>query len=134
MKDLEAAGVELLPRTVGAVGGLPVTEDDRVVDAASVIWCTGFRRDFGWIDLPVFGDDCGPVHERGVVVGEPGLYFVGLPFQYAKSSEFLPGMGRDAEHIARQIATRSPGQRRQAWMSVTKMARAPISHNSSMTL
>ncbi|HEX6578539.1 MAG TPA: FAD-dependent oxidoreductase [Jiangellaceae bacterium] len=134
MQDLQAAGVELLPRTVGALGGLPVTEDGRVVEAASVIWCTGFRRDFGWIDLPVFGADREPVHERGVVVGEPGLYFVGLPFQYAKSSEFLPGMGRDAEHIARQIAARSPGQRRQAWMSVTKMARAPISHNSSMTL
>jgi putative flavoprotein involved in K+ transport len=134
MKDLEAAGVELLPRTAGAMGGLPVTEDGRVVHAATVIWCTGFRRDFGWIDLPVFGDDGEPAHERGVAAGEPGLYFVGLPFLYAKSSAFLPGMGRDAEHVAREIAARAGDQRRQAWMSVTKMARAPISHNSSMTL
>ncbi|MGH8824853.1 MAG: flavin-containing monooxygenase [Jiangellaceae bacterium] len=134
MKDLEAAGVELLPRTAGTMGGLPATEGGRVVDAASVIWCTGFRRDFGWIDVPVFGDDGEPAHERGIVVGEPGLYFVGLPFLYAKSSEFLPGMDRDAEHVAQEIAARAAGQRRQAWMSVTKMARAPISHNSSMTL
>ncbi|HEU0213289.1 MAG TPA: NAD(P)-binding domain-containing protein [Jiangellaceae bacterium] len=134
MRDLEAAGVELLPRTAGAMGGLPVTEEGPVVGATTVIWCTGFRRDFGWIDLPVFGDDGEPAHERGVAVGEPGLFFVGLPFLYAKSSEFLPGMGRDAAHVARQIAARAGNQRRQAWMSVTKMARAPISHNSSMTL
>jgi putative flavoprotein involved in K+ transport len=106
-KDLEAAGIERLPRTTGAVRGLPAVEGGRAVDVASVIWCTGFRSDFGWIDLPVFGDDGQPAHERGVVVGEPGLYFVGLPFLYAKSSEFLPGMGRDAEHVAREIAARA---------------------------
>ena len=108
-KDLEAAGVEMVPRTTGAVGGLPVVADGRVVDVDSVIWCTGFHTDFGWIDLPVFGDDGRPVHDRGVVVGEPGLYFVGMPFQYAASSEVLPGMGRDAEHIAGKIAARAMG-------------------------
>jgi hypothetical protein len=70
---------------------------------------TAFRADFGWIDLPVFGDDGQPVLDRGVAVGEPGLYFVGMPFQYAASSEVLPGMGRDAEPIAGRIATRAMG-------------------------
>jgi putative flavoprotein involved in K+ transport len=106
-KDLQAAGVDLLPRTTGVVGGLPAVADGRVVDVGTVIWCTGFRTDFGWIDLPVFGDDGQPIHDRGVVVGEPGLYFVGLPFQYAPSSEVLPGMGRDAAHIAQRIAARA---------------------------
>ena len=45
---------------------------------SNVIWCTGFGEEFSWIDLPIFGEDGRPLHERGVVVGEPGLYFVGL--------------------------------------------------------
>ena len=74
---------------------------------ANVVWCTGFRTDFAWIDLPVFGDDGQPKHDRGVVESEPGLYFVGLLFQYALSSDVLPGVGRDAEYIAKHIASRS---------------------------
>ena len=107
LKDLRAAGVERVPRVVGMRGGVPVLEDDRVVEVANVVWCTGFRTDFGWIDLPVFGDDGQPKHYRGVVESEPGLYFLGLIFQYALSSDVLPGIGRDAEYIARHIASRS---------------------------
>jgi putative flavoprotein involved in K+ transport len=47
-----------------------------------------------------------PRHVRGTVADVPGLYFVGLYFLYAMSSGFVPGVGRDAEHVARQIATR----------------------------
>ena len=107
-KDLVAAGVERVPRVVGVRDGLPVLEDDRVVDVANVVWCTGFRTDFRWIDLPVFGDDGEPLHYRGVVESEPGLYFLGLPFLYSFSSDVLPGRGRDAEYIAKHIATRKP--------------------------
>ena len=71
-----------------------------------VILCTGFGEEFSWIELPIFGEDGRPMHERGVVVGEPGLYFVGLHFQYALSSDVLPGVGRDAEYIAKHIALR----------------------------
>ena len=77
----------------------------------NVIWCTGFREEFPWIDLPVFGEDERPLHERGVVVGEPGLYFVGLRFQYAATSDVLPGVGRDAEYVAKHIASRVPNSR-----------------------
>jgi putative flavoprotein involved in K+ transport len=52
-------------------------EDGRVMEVSNVIWCTGFQPDFGWIDLPVFGESGEPMHERGVVESEPGLYFVG---------------------------------------------------------
>jgi putative flavoprotein involved in K+ transport len=105
LKDLAAAGVEQVPRTIGVEDGRPALADERVLDVSNVIWCTGFREEFPWIDLPVFGEDRRPLHERGVVVGEPGLYFVGLRFQYAASSEILPGVGRDAEYIAEQIAS-----------------------------
>jgi putative flavoprotein involved in K+ transport len=68
----------------------------------------GFHPNFSWIYLPVFGEEAiEPTHHRGVVTSEPGLYFVGLFFLYAMSSGFFPGVGRDAEHIAKQIALRS---------------------------
>jgi putative flavoprotein involved in K+ transport len=108
LKDLAAAGVEQVPRTVGLDDGRPALEDGRVLDVSNVIWCTGFREEFPWIDLPIFGEDGRPLHERGVVVGEPGLYFVGLLFQYAVSSDVLPGVGRDAKYIAKHIASREP--------------------------
>ena len=104
--DIEAAGVERGPRVTGIAGGQPVLEDGRVVDVQNVVWCTGFRTDFGWIDLPVFDEAGSPRHVRGVVESEPGLYFLGLVFQYAGSSDVLPGRGRDARHIAKHIAAK----------------------------
>jgi putative flavoprotein involved in K+ transport len=103
-KDLEAAAVERVARVAGVRNGLPLLEDDRVLDVANVVWCTGFREDFSWIDLPAFGEDGQPVHDRGVARSVPGLYFVGLVFQYAVTSDVLPGVGRDAERIAKHVA------------------------------
>jgi putative flavoprotein involved in K+ transport len=107
-QDILAGGVERVPRVTGVEGGRPVLEDGRVLDVSNVVWCTGFRTDFGWIDLPVFDGDGQPRHRRGVVESEPGLYFLGLVFQYALSSDVLPGRGRDARYIAKHIAGRKP--------------------------
>ncbi|HEX6400160.1 MAG TPA: NAD(P)-binding domain-containing protein [Actinomycetota bacterium] len=106
-KDLLAAGVERVARVVGVRDGLPMLEGGRTLDVTNVIWCTGFRTDFSWIDLPIFGDDGEPMHHRGVVPSEPGLYFIGLPFQYSKSSDVLPGIGRDHAYVAERIAERT---------------------------
>jgi putative flavoprotein involved in K+ transport len=109
-KDIAAAGIERVPRVVGVRDRLPLLEDGRILEAANVIWCTGFRPDFSWIDLPIFGDveePIEPIHHRGIVSGEPGLYFVGLFFLYAMSSGFLPGVGRDAEHVVKEIDSRT---------------------------
>jgi putative flavoprotein involved in K+ transport len=108
-KDFAAAGIERVPRVVGVRQGLPLPEDDRVLETGNVIWCTGFRPDFSWINLPIFGDSyepIEPIHRRGIVPGQPGLYFVGLIFLYAMSSGFLPGVARDADHIVKNIASR----------------------------
>jgi putative flavoprotein involved in K+ transport len=105
-KHLLAAGGERVPRVVGVSDGLPVLEDERILDVANVVWCTGFRTDFRWIDLPVFDDVGQPRHHRGVVESEPGLYFLGLVFQYSFSSDVLPSRGRDAKYIAKHIAAR----------------------------
>jgi putative flavoprotein involved in K+ transport len=105
-KDLAAAGVERVPRVVGVRGGLPMLEDERALDVDNVIWCTGFRPDLSWIDLHVIEDDQRePRHHRGIVDSEPGLYFVGLFFLYAMSSGFFRGVGRDAEHVVKAIAS-----------------------------
>jgi putative flavoprotein involved in K+ transport len=109
LKDLAAAGAEQVARTAGVERGRPVLEDGRVLDVANVIWCTGFREEFPWIDLPIFGEDGRPRHQRGVVTGEHGLYFMGLVFQYAASSDVFPGVGRDAEYIARQVVQAAAG-------------------------
>ena len=116
-KDIATAGVERVPKVVGVREGLPVLEDGRVLEVNNVIWCTGFRPDFSWIDLPVFGEEekpKEPIHRRGIVATEPGLFFVGLFFLYAGSSALLRGVGRDAEYIAKHMASRTRNGRPRA--------------------
>jgi putative flavoprotein involved in K+ transport len=103
-RDLVAAGVTRTPRVAAVEHGQPRLEDGRVLDVANVVWCTGFAPGFSWIDLPIFGADGEPRHEAGVAIGEPGLYFVGLHFLYAFSSDMIHGVGRDAARIADAIA------------------------------
>jgi putative flavoprotein involved in K+ transport len=110
-KELAAAGVERLPRTVGIRDGFPMLEDGRVMEVTTVLWCTGFRPDFAWVDLPVFDPDGAPAHHRGVVGSQPGLYFLGLWFLSAFTSSLLGGVGSDAEHVAEQIVSRQPDGR-----------------------
>jgi putative flavoprotein involved in K+ transport len=109
-KDLAAFGVERVPRVMGVQSGLPQLEDGRSVDVANVVWCTGFHPGFSWIDLPVLGPQ-EPLHQRGIVESEPGLYFIGLKFLHSVSSEQIHGVGRDAHRIAGKIAARR-GMRR----------------------
>ena len=105
--DLERAGVVLLPhRATGCRDGLPVLDDGRVLDVRNVLWCTGFSEDWSWIeDLPL-AEDGYPRQHRGVVDDVEGLYFMGLPFQYAAASGLVLGAGRDARYVAEHIAAR----------------------------
>ncbi len=106
-KDLTEAGVERAPRVTGIEHGQPQLEDGRRIDVANVVWCTGFHPGFSWIDLPGIEEGRSePNHRRGVVEQMPGLYFIGLKFLYAVSSEQIHGVGRDAAHIADAIAAR----------------------------
>ncbi len=105
--DLARVGVDMTPaRTVGAKDGRPVLDGDRTLDVTNVVWCTGFRQDFSWIDPPVTGDDGWPLERRGVVGTAPGLYFVGLAFQFAFSSMLVGGAGRDAEYVVKHLVSR----------------------------
>ena len=104
--ELLAAGVRRVGRTVAVRAGQPVLADGTVVPVTNVIWCTGFHAGMSWLEIPVFDEHGEPIHERGLVPQQPGLYFVGLHFLYALSSTMIHGVARDAERIARAIASR----------------------------
>ncbi|WP_402463855.1 flavin-containing monooxygenase [Isoptericola aurantiacus] len=114
--ELRRAGVHRVPRVEAVREGRPVAADGTVLDVASVVWCTGFRPGLeDWVDLPVLDDRGLPRQERGIVPEVPGLYFVGQDFQYAKASEQVPGVSRDARYVAEHVA-------QQAWPSRTTSA------------
>ncbi|GAC1404267.1 MAG: MSMEG_0569 family flavin-dependent oxidoreductase [Candidatus Velthaea sp.] len=78
--------------------------DIREAAITSVIWCIGFGMDFRWIDLPVFDGRGYPTHRRGVSA-MPGLYFLGLPWQYTWGSGRFSGVARDAQYLRERIVT-----------------------------
>ncbi len=105
--DLAEANVHRTEsRLAGVRDGRPVLDDGTVLDVKNVLWCTGFRRDFSWIDLPILDDLGWPRAVRGVSSDVDGLYFVGLIFQFSFASMLVGGAGRDARHVASQIARR----------------------------
>lgn len=107
-KDIEAAGITRVPRVEGIENGLPVLEDGKKINVRNVIWCTGFRPSFSWIDLPIIESGASePDHYRGVVKEMPGLYFVGLMFLYSMTSGFIRGVDRDAAHVVAHILSRA---------------------------
>ncbi|MBP1234570.1 putative flavoprotein involved in K+ transport [Arthrobacter sp. PvP102] len=75
-------------------------------DITSVIWATGYRLDFGILDIPVLDEWNYPRHQRGVTE-HPGLYAVGLPWLTGHGSSIVAGVGRDAKYIAEHIAARN---------------------------
>jgi putative flavoprotein involved in K+ transport len=87
---------------------VPETAAELDLDAAgigTVLWATGFRLDFSWVDVPVFDAWGYPRHTRGVTE-HPGLYAVGLPWLHSEPSSVFAGVGADAAHIGDHIAAR----------------------------
>ena len=95
-------GVELKPRVLGAEGRTVRFEDGSELEVDAVIWATGYRPDYSWIDLPVFDSDRRLRHRRGVT-DVPGLYFLGLTWQHTRGSALIGWVKDDAEFIAEQI-------------------------------
>ncbi len=105
-KELTEVDVRRVGRIGGIENGKPVTEDGEVLDVPNVIWCTGYRAGFDWIDLPVFDDAGRPTHTRGIVESQPGLYFLGLYFLHAVWSETITGVQPDAEYTIDHLMER----------------------------
>ncbi|MDQ3611258.1 MAG: NAD(P)/FAD-dependent oxidoreductase [Actinomycetota bacterium] len=97
--QLEAAGVLRQPRVTGVRDGRPLLADDRTLAVASVVWCTGFRPHYGWLQLDVLDTTGRLRHRGGIVHGEPGLYAVGLPYQRSVTSHLVGGVGADARYV-----------------------------------
>ena len=70
----------------------------------SIIWATGFTVDYNWLKVDVFDEKGKPRHQRGVST-EPGIYFLGLPWQSRRGSSFIWGVWHDAQHVADHIST-----------------------------
>jgi putative flavoprotein involved in K+ transport len=96
-------GVALAPRAVESSGRVVRFEGGGELTVDAVIWATGFRPDYSWIELPVLGADGRLRHRRGVT-DVPGLYFLGLTWQHTRGSALLGWVREDAEHIAGRIA------------------------------
>lgn len=104
--DLERAGVVQVPRVTGVSEGRPLLADGRTLEVASVVWATGYRPDFSWVRFPIADESGWPAGPRGVSTVAPGLYFVGMPFQFGLTSGLVGGVGRDAAFVAEQIHRR----------------------------
>jgi putative flavoprotein involved in K+ transport len=94
------------PRPEERFEGKLFTELDLIeANIRTVIWATGYRYDFSWIDIPVFDATGFPKQERGVT-RIPGLYFVGMNWHTLPRSAFIGTVGAEAELIASHIAER----------------------------
>jgi putative flavoprotein involved in K+ transport len=97
---LRKAGVDLRPRLVGASGRTASFADGSSADLDAVVWATGFRPDYSWIDAPAVTDGAGaPRHHGGRSLAVPGLWFLGLPWQRTRGSALLGFVQRDAAHL-----------------------------------
>lgn len=80
------------------------TLDLAEADITTIIWATGFAADYHWLQVDAFDNQGNPRHQRGIST-EPGIYFLGLPWQSRRGSSFIWGVWHDAKFLADHIAT-----------------------------
>ena len=102
-RRLKRAGVRFRPRLVDAVGRTVRFADDSILDVSSVIWATGYRSDYSWIQIPGVLRDGRVIHRRGVT-DVPGLFFLGLSWQHTRGSALLGFVNDDAAYLADRLA------------------------------
>jgi putative flavoprotein involved in K+ transport len=102
-RDAKRHGVAIEPRVVGVSDRAVILADGRELDVNAVIWATGYRPDYSWIDIPVLDQHGRVLHRRGVT-DYPGLYFLGLTWQHTRGSALIGWVKDDAEFIAGHIA------------------------------
>ena len=104
-------GVELKTRAMAASGRGVRFEDESELEVDAIIWATGYRPDYSWIDLPIFDPDGRLRHRRGVT-DVPGHYFLGLTWQHTRGSALIGWVKEDAEFIAGRIAAFQDAKKR----------------------
>jgi putative flavoprotein involved in K+ transport len=106
-------GVELKPRAIDAAGRTVRFEDGSELEVDAVIWATGYRPDFSWIDLPIL-DSNGQLRHRRGVTDVPGLYFLGLTWQWTRGSALIGWVKDDAAFLTERLAASNKTNRRTA--------------------
>ena len=81
--------------------------DLRGGEIRTVLWATGFRPDYSWLDVPVL-DEKGQLRHSGGVTDSPGLYALGLPVLRRRRSTFICGIEDDAREVIAHLASHSP--------------------------
>ncbi|HET6627843.1 MAG TPA: FAD-dependent oxidoreductase, partial [Nocardioidaceae bacterium] len=112
-RRLRRAGVQFRPRLVAADGQELRFADGSTSTVDAVVWATGFRADYPWIDVPGVVEAGSVVHERGVTPA-PGLSFIGLPWQHTRGSSLLGFVRHDAEWLAAKIVAGAGADRKVA--------------------
>ena len=92
-RRFEATTVPARPRLSAELGD----------EVRTIVWATGFRPDFGWLDAPVFDRRGQLRHDRGIVIDAPGLYVLGLPFMRRRKSSFIHGAADDVSELAAHL-------------------------------
>jgi putative flavoprotein involved in K+ transport len=69
----------------------------------TIVWATGFRPDYSWLDVPAILDGKGMIRHDGGVVESPGMYLLGSPFLRRRKSSFMDGGGVDAEELVGEL-------------------------------
>jgi putative flavoprotein involved in K+ transport len=105
-RKIRQAGVTLRPRATTASGRTITFADGSTLDVDAVIWATGYRNDYSWVKAPIFDEQGRPRQRRGITE-VPGLYFVGLEWQWTRGSALIGWVRSDAEFIAQQIAEKA---------------------------
>jgi putative flavoprotein involved in K+ transport len=106
-------GVELRPRATAATGRTVRFEDGSDLEVDAVIWATGYRPDVSWIDLPILDSNGRLRHRRGVT-DVPGLYFLGLTWQWTRGSALIGWVKDDAAFLAERLAAPNEAHTRTA--------------------
>jgi putative flavoprotein involved in K+ transport len=102
--DIDSAGIGVHPRLTGATGmSAGFADGTRLDDVTAVVWASGFRSDYSWLEIPELWDGAHIDHTRGRT-STPGLWFIGLPWQHTRGSALLGFVGEDAAWVASGVA------------------------------
>jgi putative flavoprotein involved in K+ transport len=105
-RRLRRSGVTLRKRLTRAKGRRAVFDDESEQDIDAIVWATGYRSDFTWIDIPTIKDESGGIIHRRGVADAPGVLFIGLTWQHTRGSALIGFVNDDAAFIAGRIDSR----------------------------
>jgi putative flavoprotein involved in K+ transport len=102
-RGLRHVGVTLRKRLANAAGRRALFDDGSKQDIDAIVWATGYRSDFSWIDVPGVRDEGGGISHRRGVTDAPGVFLLGLTWQHTRGSALIGFVGEDAAFIAGRI-------------------------------